>query len=346
VVSHDRELLEAMDAIVELTTLGASRYGGPWSHYRERKAIELAAARHDLAAAERRASELARKTQLTAERQQRRNAVGSSKAARGGIPRILLGARREQAETSGGSNSRLAERRGAEAECARASATARIERLEPLTVALSPTGLLPSRQVLRIEAVTAGYEPGHPIVHDVSLAITGPERVAVLGPNGSGKSTLLRLATGDLAPLAGEVVRGTAFAFFDQQVGLLKPSQTIAENFARLNPGLSFNDCRAALARFQFRAEAADQRADALSGGQTLRAGLACVLGSPRPPPFILLDEPTNHLDLESIEAVEAGLRAYDGALLVVSHDEAFLEAIGITGRLRLTSLEPQKRLS
>ncbi len=73
-----------------------------------------------------------------------------------------------------------------------------------------------------------------------------------------------------------------------------------------------------------------------LSGGQVLRAGLACVLGGTKPPSLLILDEPTNHLDIDSIEAVEAGLRAYDGALLVVSHDEAFLRAIGITRRLEL----------
>ena len=66
-----------------------------------------------------------------------------------------------------------------------------------------------------------------------------------------------------------------------------------------------------------------------------LRAGLACVLGGD-PPPLLILDEPTNHLDIESIEAVEAGLQAYDGALLVVSHDETFLQAIGVTRRLEL----------
>ena len=68
-----------------------------------------------------------------------------------------------------------------------------------------------------------------------------------------------------------------------------------------------------------------------------LRAGLACVLGGRAPPSLLILDEPTNHLDLESIAAVEAGLAAYDGALLVVSHDEAFLTAIGITRRLDLS---------
>ncbi len=75
-----------------------------------------------------------------------------------------------------------------------------------------------------------------------------------------------------------------------------------------------------------------------LSGGERLRAGLACVLGGADPPQLLIFDEPTNHLDIASLEAVEAGLVAYDGALLVVSHDEAFLERIGVTRRIDLRS--------
>jgi len=82
--------------------------------------------------------------------------------------------------------------------------------------------------------------------------------------------------------------------------------------------------------------DAALQIVSTLSGGQMLRAGLACILGSSAPPPLLILDEPTNHLDLDSIAAVEAGLTAYDGTLLAVSHDEAFLKAIGIERRIAL----------
>jgi ATPase subunit of ABC transporter with duplicated ATPase domains len=92
-----------------------------------------------------------------------------------------------------------------------------------------------------------------------------------------------------------------------------------------------------------FRADTALQTAATLSGGQLLRAGLACALGGAAPPPLLILDEPTNHLDIDSIEAVEAGLRAHDGALVVVSHDEAFLAQIGITRRLTLpTAIGPE----
>jgi ATPase subunit of ABC transporter with duplicated ATPase domains len=129
----------------------------------------------------------------------------------------------------------------------------------------------------------------------------------------------------------------TDFALLDQRVSLLDPSLSIRDNFQRINRRADENTCRAALARFMFRADAALQIVSRLSGGQLLRAGLACVLGGATPPALLILDEPTNHLDIDSIEAVEAGLRAYDGALLVVSHDEAFLEAIGISRRLELS---------
>ena len=338
VVSHDRELLETMDAIVELTTLGATRYGGNWSAYRQRKALELAAARRDLADAEKHAAEVAHTMQAVAERKARKDGAGRRKKARNDLPRIMLGAMKERSELTGGANARLAESRQAEAAEAVASARGQIEILQPLTVCVPSTHLPPGRTVLRMDGVIAGHVPGRPVIRDLSLTVTGPERVAVTGPNGSGKTTLLALATGALEPWQGSVRRFTDVAMLDQQVSLLDPALSIRDNFRRINPDADENACRAALARFMFRADAALQVAGSLSGGQLLRAGLACVLGGGTPPALLILDEPTNHLDLDSIEAVEAGLRAYDGALLVVSHDEPFLEAIGVTRRLELVA--------
>lgn len=337
VVSHDRELLETMDAIVEMTTLGAARYGGNWSAYRARKAVELAAAEHDLAAAERKVGEVRRKVQVTVERQQRRDAAGSRKAARGDMPRIVAGLRRDRAEKSGGDNARLADRLESAATQALDEARGRVERLETLSVTLEPTGLAPGQRVIDVQALTFGHDPGRPLLKGVNLTLSGPERVAVTGPNGTGKSTLLALIAGRLAPWSGTAQALVPFAFLDQRLSLLDPAETIERNFARLNPGMDENARRAALARFQFRAAAADRVVGTLSGGQTLRAALACVLGGSRPAPLLMLDEPTNHLDLDSIAAVEGGLKAYDGALLVVSHDEAFLDAMGISRRLGLT---------
>lgn len=330
VVSHDRALLEEMDAIVELTSLGAARYGGNWSHYKARRVLELSAAEHDLATAERQAEELARGAQRTAERQARRDSAGRRKRAKGDAPRILLDARKERSEATGGSNARLASARQAQADAALEEARGRVEILQPLSMQLPSTGLPPGREVLRMERVSAGYAPGAPVIRDFSLTVTGPERIAITGANGTGKTTLLAAMTGRLQPFGGTIRRPVPFALLDQTVSLLDPEATIRDNFRRLDPASDENGARAALARFMFRADAALQTVGALSGGQRLRAGLACTLGRNDPPQLLILDEPTNHLDLEAVEALEAALRAYDGALIAVSHDRAFLEAIGI----------------
>jgi len=335
VVSHDRELLRGMDQIVEITSLGARLYGGNWDAYRARRALDLAAARHDLDDAERRIADLDHKAQQARERKARKDSAGSRKAARGDTPRILLGGMKNNAENTSGEQSRLTDRRRGEAAADLADARAEIEILQPLAVTLEPSGLPAGRVVLQIDNLTGGAGD-KPTIRTLSLSLTGPERVAVTGPNGSGKTTLLRLATGELAPTTGHVHITPRHALLDQQVALLDPALTIRDNYLRLNPGDSENACRAALARFAFRADAALKLVGQLSGGEMLRAGLAATIGSSHPPELLILDEPTNHLDLDAIAAVEAGLRAYDGALLVVSHDPAFLEAIGVTRKITL----------
>jgi len=340
IVSHDRELLETMDAIVELSALGAKRFGGPWSRYRELKALELAAARHDLADANKRVAEIDRRAQDTAEKKARKDGSGRRKRAKGDMPNILAGARKDRSEDTGGETVRLAERRRAQALDVAASARQRIEILQPFSVVLPPTNLPAGRTILTIDAASIGYEPQQPVIDNLSFSIIGPERVAVVGPNGSGKTTLLALVTGQLTPWSGTVRVMADFALFDQRVSLLDPSASIRDNFRRINPDADENSCRAALGRFMFRADAALQAVSSLSGGQLLRAGLACVLGGPTLPSLLILDEPTNHLDIDSIEAVEAGLRAYDGALLVVSHDEPFLNAIAVSRRLDLADAQ------
>jgi len=339
VVSHDREVLDAMDAIVELTTIRAARYGGNWTAYRARKAIEQEAVERDLASAERHAADAGRLEQQRVERQQRRDAAGHRRAMRGDLPRILLGIRRDRAEKTGGEGARLFDKTRAEAEQSLADARSRVERIDPMRVELESSGLASGQRVLDIDNLDFGYRTGEPLFRDLELHFVGPERLAICGPNGSGKSTLLGLLTGRLAAWRGRATVHVPFSYFDQSVSLLDPHLTVGDNFRRLNTSLGEQDCRASLARFRFRADAADRRVATLGGGQLLRAGLACVLGGPRPPSLLILDEPTNHLDMESMAAVEAGLCAFDGALLVVSHDEVFLDAIAVSRRLDLAQI-------
>jgi ATPase subunit of ABC transporter with duplicated ATPase domains len=336
VVSHDRELLAEMDAIVELTTLGAKTYGGNWDHYSERKALELAAAERGLVTAERKIEAINHKMQDVAERKARKDAAGARKRARGDMPKILLGARKDNAEKTGGENARLADRLRGGATDALSEARSQVEILMPLSVRLAPTGLASGKTIVQCERLTGGPVPGVPIIQNLSFTMIGPERVAISGPNGSGKTTLLRLLAGSLRPESGTARILGRYALLDQTVSLLDPNLTIRDNFRALNPEADENSGRAALARFMFRADAALQIVGSLSGGEMLRAGLAVTIGGVRPPELLILDEPTNHLDIFAIEAVEAGLRAYDGALLVISHDREFLAHVGIQREIAL----------
>ncbi|HLK25693.1 MAG TPA: ABC-F family ATP-binding cassette domain-containing protein [Caulobacteraceae bacterium] len=336
VVSHDRTLLRQMDRIVELTSLGATVYGGNYDLYAERKAAEEAAAARALDAAEQTLDRVKGDIQTARERKWKSDARGRQKKAKGGQPKIVLNAMKGRAEDSGGRLTRLAERLRREAERDLADAETRIERVRRLAFELPPSDLAAGKQVLAFADVAFAWPDGRRVFDRLSFRMAGPARVAVTGPNGSGKTTLIRLALGDLAPSAGQVRLGVDAVLLDQRVSLLADEETLFENFRRLNPGANDNDARAALARFLFRNVSADKRAASLSGGERLRAGLACVLMRERPPQLIVLDEPTNHLDLDSIAAIEAALAAYDGALLVVSHDRDFLEAVGVERELEL----------
>jgi ATPase subunit of ABC transporter with duplicated ATPase domains len=266
----------------------------------------------------------------------RRDAAGRRKGAKGDMPKILIGARAERAENSGAGDRLLAARQAAEAEAALASARERVERTRALSIPMPSSGLASGRTLLVLDDATWETPQGRTVVGPVSLRLTGPERVAITGPNGAGKTTLLRLIHGALEPTTGRVERPGRAVLLDQEAAILNPEETLVEAWRRLNPEGSINDAQAALARFLFRNVAAHREVGALSGGERLRAALACVMTGAKPPQLLILDEPTNHLDLDSVAAVEVALRAYDGALIVVSHDADFLDAIGIERTIAL----------
>jgi ATPase subunit of ABC transporter with duplicated ATPase domains len=336
-VSHDRALLRRMDRIVELSSLGVRVYGGDYEAYRERRAQDDAAAEREMESA-RAALRLAEsEARVLRERQARREARGKRERATANMPKILLNARKAKAQSTGARVRAVIEREVEERREQLGAARSRVEERERPRFELASTGLPAGRTVLELLDVTVRF-PGadRPVLDSVSLRIVGPERVAVTGPNGSGKSTLLRVAPGRLAPDAGSVRRpgDGEVAFLDQEGVALDPALSVLENFRAFHPRMDATAARYALARFLFSHEAALQSVGTLSGGQRLRASLACVLGGEHPPSLLVLDEPTNHLDLEAIEAMESALREYDGALLVVSHDAEFLEAIGVERRV------------
>ena len=339
-VSHDRALLNRMDRIVELSGLGLRVYGGNFDAYQEQRGVEAAAAEAELEHARkelRKTSRLVRKQQ---ERQERRTARAHRGRHTANIPKVLLGARKESGEATAGRLGESGERQVARQRERLDAARERVEIRDGLELTLAPTGLHATRRVLDVEGV-AYTPPGatDPLFRDLTFSVRGPQRWAIRGPNGSGKSTLLRMLVGELEPGEGRVERGIepgGVAWLDQRAALLDPDATVMECFRAANPTMDPEACHHALAKVLFTGDAAHARVRTLSGGERIRAGLACTVGGACPPLLLILDEPTNHLDLDSLAAVESLLRGYDGALVVVSHDETFLEAIKVERTVEL----------
>jgi ATPase subunit of ABC transporter with duplicated ATPase domains len=210
---------------------------------------------------------------------------------------------------------------------------------DTIVLDLPGTALPAGRTVFRGEAIQVNRS-GRKLFADngIDLTIRGPERIALTGPNGAGKSTLLRVISGDVVPDGGDVVRADGrIAYLSQRLDLLDPDRTIAESLAEFAPDLTHTRRMHLLAQFLFSGSRIHLPVAALSGGERLRATLACVLYAEPAPQLLLLDEPTNNLDLVSVGQLESALNAYAGALVVVSHDERFLDEIGVQCRLRLS---------
>jgi len=200
-----------------------------------------------------------------------------------------------------------------------------------------PAAELPAAKIAaRLTEIELPFGP--PVSRRLDLLITGPQRLAVFGPNGCGKSTLLKLLAGRLAPAAGRCEIGVTTGYLDQQLLELDGERCAVEQLASANSTVGEGELRTRLARLGLGADRVLLPARLLSGGERMKVALAGMLGAEPPVQLLLLDEPTNHLDLESVRAVETLLQSYRGALVVVSHDEVFLECLALTRRLRWTA--------
>jgi len=338
VVAHDRALLDRMDGIAEL---GASRlrlYGGNFSAYEEAVRGEQEVAEKNVRNAEQELKREKRELQQARERADRRasNAARNLKSA--GLPRIFAGNMKRGAQESAGRAGQTHANRVGEAQARLDEAGRALRDEQRLVLDLPDTQVPAGRNLFLGEGMQVRHD-GREVFAEggVDLSVRGPERIALTGPNGSGKTTLMRLVTGELVPDAGEVKRGDGrVAYLSQRLDLLDLDRTVAENFAAFAPERPEAERMNLLARFLFRGARAHLPVGVLSGGERLRATLACVLCAEPAPQLLLLDEPTNNLDLVSAGQLESALNSYRGAFVVVSHDERFLAEIGVNRLLRL----------
>jgi ATP-binding cassette subfamily F protein 3 len=304
-VAHDRWFLEAVGTAVLELEAGRSRYfKGPWHAWRkEQAARELALGR----AIERQQAEIERLERF--------------------VTRFRAGTRARQAQ-------------------ARQKRLDKIDRVErdprdgkSLGFAFEKSTRA-GRTILELEKATI-HAGDKLLLEDSEMWIERGEHVTLVGPNGSGKTTLIDTLAGVRELERGKLRRGhnVTLGYLSQHAEELGNDGSVLEAVQRAT-GLTPNKARALLGRFLFSGEEAEKPLDGLSGGERRRLSLAILVNSGAN--FLVIDEPTNHLDLESREALEDALLAFDGTLLLVSHDRALLDAVGT----RTVAFEDRKLVS
>nr|WP_223186007.1 ABC-F family ATP-binding cassette domain-containing protein [Streptomyces sp. CBMA152] len=332
VVSHDRELLERVDQIADLHDGEVAWYGGNFSAYEEALAIEQEAAERMVRVAEADVQRQKRELSDANVKLARRKRFGQKSYENKRVPKIVANGRKSDAQVSAGKHRILQAERLAQARDRLNEAADAVRDDDEIRVELPYTKVHPGRTVLTLRDLRLPYS-GQALR---DLDIHGPERIALVGRNGAGKTTLLRALAGQLEPAAGEAVAHVPLRFLPQRLDVLDDELSVAQNVARFAPGATENAIRARLARFLFKGARADHLAGTLSGGERFRASLAALLLAEPAPQLLMLDEPTNNLDMASVRRLTDALSAFEGTLIVASHDIPFLESIGVTRWLHL----------
>lgn len=331
VISHDRTLLGQMNTIFELTACGLNEYGGNYEIYATEQARKQQALQAHEARLTSQLHQEKREQQKSAAKRAKRQQQGEKLRHGGSQATILLDGKKERAE---GKMAGVAQRNARvinqlTAERRQVSELRQIKDAQTLKM---PVGVPSGR--LMVHAHRLRLPQGNSQAH--SFDIYGGEHWHIAGRNGCGKSTLLRVLISELQPTAGEFSLHGRVCYLDQTLRLLDPALSTTDALCRYAPAVSAQTWRTHLGALRIRGDRGLLPFGSLSGGERLKVTLLALTLAEPPPEILILDEPDNALDLDSKQLLEQALYNYQGTLLLVSHDEAFVDGCGITHTLRL----------
>lgn len=338
VISHDRKLLNSMNRVCELSKNEIKTYGGNYDFYREQKEIETNALSQDLLSKEKDLRKAKEKERETLERQNKLDSRGKSKQEKAGVSRIMMNTLRNKAENStsklkslhaekiGGLSQELHELRSS------------LPDIDKIKFGFDNSTLHKGKIILKVSEINFGYDDNFLWKHNLDFELRSNDRVAIKGDNGSGKTTLINLILGKLQPSTGSIYRTyNNTIYIDQDYSLLDDQLKVYEQAQQFNTsGLQEFEVKIRLNRFLFTKNDWDKPCMNLSGGERMRLLLCCLNLNGKSPDIILLDEPTNNLDIQNVEILTTAINQYQGALIVISHDEMFLEQIHIERTIQL----------
>lgn len=338
IVSHDRTLLNFVDTIFELSNQGIAAYGGNYDFYAEQKEVEEEALYNDIHSKERALKKAKEKERETLERKQKLDARGKGKQEKSGVARIMMNTLRNNAEKNSSKlKSVHAEKINGISGDLR-DLRSSLKNFEQMKVNFNDSNLHSGKILVAAEHINFMYGKEKLWKENLNLEIRSGDRISIRGANGSGKTTLIKLLLGSLQPSEGKVSKAAFNSIYiDQEYSLIDNESTLYDFVQTFNDNaMQESEVKTLLSRFLFGKDTWDKKCGMLSGGERLRLLLCGLSISNKAPDMIILDEPTNNLDLQNVEILTHSIKDYHGTLLVISHDEVFLEEIGIDRELTM----------
>ena len=338
VVSHDRTLLNRLNTVCELSYDGIRTYGGNYEFYRKQKAIERQALDQDIHSKEKALRKAKQKERESLERQQKLDARGKKKQVQAGASRMMINTLRNHAEKSSAKLKGTHHEKVGSISKDLSNLRSSLPEIDKMKFGFAHATLHQGKNLFTATNMNMAY--GHHALWKANLSfqIRSGERLVLRGKNGSGKTTLIKLLLGQLEPTTGTMVRAeNKSIYIDQDYSLIDDALNVFEQAQQFNQSaLQEHEIKIRLNRFLFTQEDWHKSCRALSGGERMRLALCCLMINQEAPDMIVLDEPTNNLDIQNIEILTQAIRAYQGTLMVVSHDETFLEQVKIEREIGL----------